>query len=175
MIERKVRVYVARAMTGRIKEEVVQEALVDKNFLENAGIEVLCPVSSEGVQATKEVLKSSKKAMDEYWPRDKAMIREADVVLNMSPDKPSLGVIREHGYARYCLWKKTISVFPKGKVPMKAAVCHYEDDFVTDDLFDAVGEIYRTHGTFFKRLKWRLKMLNRSLPKWLKHQIGEWK
>lgn len=167
--------YVARAMTGRVKEEVVKDALKDKEFFEKAGLIVLCPVSEEGVKPTDEVLRSSKKAMDKYWNRDKEMIRQAHILFNMSPDQPSLGVIREHGYARYCLWKKVISVFPAGKLPPKAAICHYEDDYVTDDIMDAVGEAYRTHGTLWKRIKWRLQMLNRCLPRWLKHQIGEFK
>lgn len=175
MFNRKIRIYVARAMTGRVKEEVVNDARRDKEFLEKAGIEVLCPVISEGVEPTKQVLRSSKQAMDRYWQRDKEMIREADILLNMSPDQPSLGVIREYGYARYCLWKKVISVFPVGKVPAKAAICHYEDDYVTDDMMDAVGEAYRTHGTFLKRLKWRFSMINRCLLKWLFYQVKEFK
>lgn len=170
-----IKIYVARAMTGRIKEDVVREALADKDFLERAGFEVLCPVSKEEVKATKEILQSSKEAMDHYWKTDKQMIRDAHILFNMSPDQPSLGVIREYGYARYALWKKVISVFPEGKLPQRAAICHYEDDYVTDDLMDAVGEAYRTHGTLWKRVQWRIKMLNKSLLKWLWFQILEWK
>lgn len=171
----KIRIYPARAMTGRIKEEVVKEAKKDKEFFEAAGFDVLCPVISEGVEPTKQILRSSKKAMDTYWARDKQMIREAHILFNMSPDQPSLGVIREHGYARYNLWKKVISVFPPGKLPAKAAICHYEDDYVTDNIMDAVCEAYRTHGTLWKRIKWRIRMLNRSVPKWLLYQLLEFK
>jgi len=162
--------YVARAMTGRIKEEVVAEALRDKELLEKAGFEVLCPVSEENVPSTKEVLRSSKKAMDQYWPRDKAMIREANVVFNMSPHLPSLGVIREYGYARYHLWKKVISVFPKGQLPIKAAVCYYEDDFVTDSLELAIDDALKTHKTRYLRILWRLRFWLQSMVKdnWLK-------
>lgn len=175
MFSDKIKIYVARAMTGRIKEDVVLEARKDKEFFEKAGFEVLCPVSEENVPATKQVLKSSKQAMDKYWKRDKEMIRQCHILFNMSPDQPSLGVIREHGYARYNLWKKVISVFPQGKIPMRAAICHYEDDYVTDDLRDAVGEAYRTHGTLLKRTKWRINMLSRSFLKWVWYQIGEFK
>lgn len=171
----KIKIYVARAMTNRVKEDVVNEAKADKEFFEKAGFEVLCPVAEEKIEPTKQILRSSKQALDKYWSRDKQMIREAHILFNMSPDQPSLGVIREHGYARYCLWKKVISVFPPGKLPPKAAICHYEDDYVTDDIMDAVGEAYRTHGTAFKRLKWRLQMLNQSLPKWILFQIQEFK
>ncbi len=167
--------YVARAMSGKIKEDVVREAKADKEFLEKAGFKVLCPVFEEGVEPTKQILRSSKQAMDRYWSRDKQMIREAHVIFNMSPDQPSLGVIREYGYARYCLWKKVISVFPPDKIPAKAAICHYEDDYVTDSLLDAIGEAYRTHGTWLKRFNWRISMLNRCLVKWFWYQLNEFK
>lgn len=175
MFNQKPKCYVARAMTGRIKEEVVAEARADRDFLEQAGFIVLCPVIAENVPATKEVLRSSKKSMDVYWSRDKEMIRESNVVFNMSPHLPSLGVIREHGYARYHLWKKTISVFPNGKLPMKAAICHYEDDFVTDSLIIAVGEALRTHGTLWKRLKWRVLLYKRCYLKAVYNRLKEWK
>ncbi len=175
MNERKIRVYVARAMSGRPAAEVVAEAKRDKKFLEAAGFEVLDPVSEEGVKASKKPIQSSKSAMDKYWKRDKEMIRQSDALLNMSPHLPSMGVIREHGYARYGLWKKTVTVFPFGQIPPAGAVCHYEDDYVTDNILDAVVEIYRTHGTLFKRLKWRLAMYNRCWLRALLHKAGEWK
>lgn len=169
-----IKVYVARAMTGRVKADVVKEAKADKEFLEACGFIVLDPVSEEGVKATKETLLSPKSAMDSYWPRDKAMIREADVVFNMSPHLPSLGVIREHGYARYHLWKKVVSIFPTGKLPAEGAICHYEDDYVTDNLLDAVGETLRTHGTVWKRLKWRVKIYKRCWLKAVFYRLKEW-
>lgn len=174
MFDKKIKCYVARAMSNRVKEEIVAEATRDKALLEAVGFEVLCPVIAENVAATKEILKSSKKAMDVYWARDKEMIREAHVVFNMSPHWPSLGVIREHGYARYHLWKKVLSVFPEGKLPMKAAVCHYEDDFVTDNLTAAAEDALRTHGTYFKRLKWRISIYRKSWLRSLFNRAKEW-
>jgi hypothetical protein len=177
MVEEKmtIKVYCARAMTNRIEAEVVAEARRDKAFLELAGLTVLDPVAEEKVKPTGNKLVSNKAKMDKYWPRDKQMIREANVLLDMSPNVPSMGVIREHGYARYHLWKKVVSVFPKGQVPPEWSVCQYEDDYVTDDLRDAVMEIYRTHGTLWKRLKWRAGIYWRSWPKAKWHRMGEWK
>ena len=168
-----IKCYTARGMTGRVKEEVVKEATADKEFLEKAGFQVLCPVISEGVKPTQQILISSKKAMDEYWPRDKQLIREAHVILDMSPHMNSEGVKHELGYARYSLWKPVIRVFPSGKLPLKSSVAHFEDDFICDSLLEAVEYAHRIHGTRKKRLKWRLKMLNRCLPKWLWFQIKE--
>ena len=165
MFNQKPIIYVARAMSGMDQAEVVLQAKADKEFFEKRGIQVLCPVLKEKVKSAHKPLKSDKKHMDVYWPADKEMIREANVLVNMSPDKPSLGVIREFGYARYHLWKKVISVFPEGQIPWEGAVCHYEDDDVVDNRVMAVESILRTHGTYWKRLKWRLGVYNKS---WLK-------
>lgn len=171
----KLKLYLCRGMTGRIKEEIVKEATEDKQWLEKAGFEVLCPVVSENVQPTQEVLRSSKKAMDVFWKRDKAMIREAHVIFDMSPHLNSEGVKHELGYARYCLWKPIVRVFPLGKLPLPSSVARYEDDNICDSLEEAIEYTLRVHGTLFKRLKWRLTMLNRCLPKWILFQIQEFK
>lgn len=170
-----VKVYLCRAMTGMIAADVVKQAKQDKSILESYGFTVLCPVIAEKVEAFPTKIGASKKLMDTYWFRDKEMIREANVVFDMSPHVPSLGVIREHGYARYHLWKKTISVFPPGKIPKEGAVCHYEDDYVTDSLMDAAYEAYRTHGTLWRRLKWRLGVYNRSWLRAIWYRLCEWK
>lgn len=170
-----IKLYLARSMTGRIKDEIVTEAKTDKDFFEAAGFKVLDPVEEEKVQPTKQVLVSSKKAMDQYWPRDKAMIREAHVVIDMTPGRKSEGVAHEIGYARYTLWKPVLRVYPKGELPMKSSVAWYEDDVIVDSKEEVVEYLLRVHGTFTKRLKWRLNMLNRSLLKWIGYQIGEFK
>ena len=169
------KIYACRGMTGRIKEEVVKEALADKEFLEKAGFVVLCPVVKEGVEMTKEKLVSSKKAMDSYWPKDKQMIREAHLIFDLTPHLNSEGCKHEIGYGRYALWKPVVRVFPKGQLPFKSSIAFYEDDYVCDSLEEAIEYSLRVHGTFKKRLKWRLKMLNRCLPKWIGYQLLEFK
>lgn len=168
------KVYVARAMTGCVKENVVREATDDKLFLESHGLIVLDPVSEEGIKPTADILKSQKSLMDIYWPRDKKLIREAHAVIIMSPHVPSLGCIREYGYARYHLWKKTITIFPAYKQPQEGAICYYEDDFVTTNLSQAVDDLKRTHGTWFKRFKWRLDLYRRCWVKSVYYRIKEW-
>lgn len=169
-----IKVYMARAMSGLPANEVVAVARAQKEFLEKAGYTVLCPVVAENVKAVKKPIQSTKKLMDTYWARDKQMIREADIVFIMSPDRGSLGCIREYGYARYHLQKKVITVFPEGKLPPEGAVAYYEDDFVTDSLIIAAGEGLRTHGNYLGRLKWKLGVVNKSLLKSILHQTQEW-
>ncbi len=169
------KVYLARAMSHRIKEEVVLEAKNDRDLLQKAGFTVLCPVEKENVPATKQILMSSKKSMMEYWPEDKRMIREANIIFDMSPNLNSEGVKHEIGYARYCLWKPVVRVFPTGQLPLPSSVSRFEDDVIVDSLIEAIEYSLRVHGTILKRIKWRLKMLNKSLLKWIWFQIGEFK
>lgn len=168
-------VYNARSMTGRVKEEVVAEAKADKEFLEKAGFTVLCPVEKEEVPATKQVLISSKKAMESYWPKDKQMIEEADVLFDLTPEKKSEGVAHEIGYARYFLYRPVVRVYRDGKLPTPSSVAYFEDDYVTDSLIDAVEYTLRVHGTRAKRLKWRLKLYARCLPKMIRVWFMSWK
>jgi hypothetical protein len=165
MFDKKIKIYPCRGMTGRIKEDVVKEARRDKEFMEKAGIEVLCPVLKEKVAATKAILSSDLKHMLIYWPQDKKMIREAHVVFDMTPQLNSEGVKHEIGYARYHLWKKVIRIYPAGQIPPSSSIAAMEDDYLTDNLIDAIGEAYRTHGSWLKRAIWRLKIYKRS---WLK-------
>lgn len=169
------RVYAARGMSHRVKEEVVNEAAADRAVFAGYGIVVLDPVAAENVEPTKEILRSSKKAMDTYWARDKQMIREANVVFDLTPHLNSEGVKHEIGYARYGLWKPVIRVFPKGQLPFQSSVARYEDDAIFDDLHDAIKYALENYGTWKKRIVWRFKLMNRCLLKWVMYQIGEWK
>lgn len=165
------KIYLCRSMTGRVKEDVVKEAALDKQWFENAGLAVLDPVAAEGVKPTKERLLSSKKAMDQYWPRDKEMIREAHVVIDMTPHMNSEGSKHEIGYARYHCWKPVIRVFPLGQLPPASSVARYEDDVVCDSREEATEWIYRVYGTPWKRLKWKLRILDRCLLGFLKVRL----
>ena len=169
------KVYAARGMSGRVKKTVVREALRDKVFLESFGITVLDPVSEEGVEASDETLMTDTAHMDYFWRRDKQMIREAHVVFDLTPHRKSEGVAHEIGYARYSLWKPVVRVFPMGKMPAPSSVAFYEDDYITDDLFDAAAYAIVNFGTRKDRIIWRLNLLARCLPKWLLFQTREFK
>lgn len=169
------KIYLARSMTHRIKEEVVAEAKADKEFFEKAGLIVFDPVAEEQVKPTKEKLVASKKAMDQYWPRDKQMIREAHAVLDMTPHMKSFGTEKELGYARYHLWKKVVRVFPKGELPVSSCVAYLEDDDVVDTKEMALESLLRTHGTLWKRLKWRALLYKRCYLKAVYNRLKEWK
>lgn len=168
------KIYVARSMTGRVKEEVVWEAKRDKASMEAAGLTVLCPVIAEEVKPTKEVLLSSKKAMDLYWPRDKQMIRESNILFDMTPERKSEGVAHEIGYARYHLWKPVFRVYTDGKLPTASSVAYFEDDFICASLDEAIAEAIKVHGTRWKRFQWRVSIYRKSWLKAMKHRLQEW-
>jgi hypothetical protein len=174
MFYSKPRIYAARAMTGCDASEVVRQAKIDKAFFESCGIEVLCPVLKEKVKPVHKAIQSDKKHMNVYWPTDKKMIREANILVNFSPHIASLGCIREFGYARYHLWKKVVSVFPEGHLPPDGAVPYFEDDEIVDSRLMAIESILRTHGTYWKRLKWRASLYNKKLLKAIWYKFLEW-
>lgn len=170
-----IKCYVARGMTGVDQADLVADAKRVRNYLEGAGFEVLDPVKAENIKSTNKKLRSSKKKMDSWWARDKRMIREAHIIFVISPHLTSQGVTHEIGYARYFLWKKVIQIFPPRHLPPEGSVAYYEDDYITDNLIDAVMEAYRTHGTFWRRLKWRLSIYLRCYLRALWYRLLEWK
>lgn len=167
-------IYLARSMSGRIKADVVNEAKKDRTFLKKAGFFVYCPVSSEGVKATKDLLQSSKAEMDKYWKRDKEMIRESTILFHMSPHLNSAGAWQEVGYKRYHLQGPVVHIYPTGQLPPAGAIPRLENDYVCDSLIEAIEYTLRVHGTFWKRTKWRLSKLNRCFIKSFVYQLKEW-
>ena len=165
--------YLCRGMTGRDKAEVVKEATEDKEFFEKCGIRINCPVAEEKVKAEHKPLKSTVNHLTKYWRRDKELIRASNVVIDMTPHLNSEGVKHELGYGRYSLWKPVVRIYPEGQLPPKASVAFFEDDYITDSRIDALEYILRVHGTQYKRLKWRLDLLNRCLLKWVWYQVLE--
>lgn len=169
-----IKIYLARAMTGRVKQDVVEEAKADKEFLEKAGFKVLCPVAEEAVESSNEKLVASKEKMAGYWKRDKEMIRESHILFHMSPHLNSAGAWQEVGYKRYHLQGPVVHIYPQGDLPHSGAIPRLENDYVCDSLLEAVEYTLRMHGTFWKRTKWRLAKLNRCLLKSIKYQAQEW-
>jgi hypothetical protein len=169
------KVYTAKSMSGRDAFEAYRTSINEKMLLECFGMTVLDPLLEEKVQPVHKPIQASKADMDKFWPRDKEMIREANIVFDMTPTIYSEGRSHELGYARYFLWKPIVRVFPPGEIPWEGSVAHYEDDVVVDSIIDACAIAHDQWGTRKKRILWRLKLLWRCLPKFLRFQIGEWK
>lgn len=168
MSNAKIKVYVAHRMTGRFCDELVAEALLTKRVLENYGFEILDPILSENVQNVHEVLTQVDEAqLKRYWKRDKEMIREADILLDYMACNKSDGVAKELGYARYCLWKPVVRVFPS----LGLSISRLEDDVIVETLTDAVGVMINRFGTYDLLRRWRQEMWNRCYGPWLDEQL----
>lgn len=140
------------------------------------GVTVISPVIEEKVSGRGALRQTDEVQLYTFWKRDKQIIRNRDgqgahVVLIDKADKKSLGCEREHGLARYCLWKPVVSVMPKRGYN----VATFEDDRIVDSADKAFELIAREYGTQMRRVKWRLRMLARSLPGFLIDQLAAWR
>lgn len=164
------RVYTARRMTGVPGRILVAESRRVKAVLEKHGITVLDPVLSEKVKKTYRPLHNSYAKLREYWFRDKAMIRDAHVLLDCTAAAKSEGVAHEIAYARYFLWKPVVRIYPD----LGPSIARIEDDYIAGSLEEAACLIEEKWGTWRKRAKWRMALLNRCLINFLVCQVKEW-
>jgi hypothetical protein len=169
------KIYCARAMSGRVKSEVLAEAQAANAYLRYSGIEPLDPVTQEGIEAVPEVIAAPEGQLREFWQRDKEMIREAHVVFDFSPHMKSEGVAHEVAYARYLLWKPVVRVYAHENDVPTVSVARLEDDYLAPNLYQAVLYAKTFFGTRRQRIIWRLRLLKRCLWKFLVYQAGEWK
>lgn len=166
-------IYLARGMSGRPSDVVYEESKPERDFLRK-DFKVLCPIEAEGIKKTNKIIQASKNEITDFWPRDKAMIRESHILFHMTPHLRSDGAWHEVGYKRYHLQGPVVHIYPTGKLPPESAVSYLEDDYVCDSLEEAIEYTLRVHGTFWKRTVWRLKKLNRCFLKSFYYQLKEW-
>lgn len=167
------RAYIAHAMTGRTGEEVVSESLHISEVCKKYDIEPLDPVIAEGVKKADPRVQSTNEMLPRLWKRDKEMIREAHVLIDVTADRKSEGVQHEIGYARCYLWKPVIRVSINYARNPNISIANLEDDLIVGSIEQAAYFAQLRWGTFRKRLCWRLTLLNRCLLKFLWHQLGE--
>lgn len=167
-------VYCATKMTGRDKKELLLRANYVCNKLKGYGLTPVSPVLEEQVEnEAGALLQLSNKKLRSFWKRDKDLIAyKAHVLLCDEAELKSLGVEREYGYARYCLWKPVVTVLPSNQ---GFNIADYEDDIVVHSIDTAAKVIVNNWGTKEKRFRWRSKMLLRTLPKWLYRQLCQWR
>lgn len=168
------RCYTAGAMTGLSGEELVERSLKVGQVLSDHKIEMLDPVSCEGVKATPKLIKTTFKDLAVFWRRDKELIRKAHVVFDITPERKSEGVSHEIGYARYFLYKPVVRVYMNGGMPGKGSVAVFEDDHLCDSLEEACKLSLKLWGTPWKRLTWKLDQLNRCLLRSVWNKGKEW-
>lgn len=170
-------IYIACPMSGRDKLEIVDRAIYLCSIARQYGLTPISPVIEEHVIAAKgPLLQDSVDTLAGFWKRDKDIIRNRDgkgahVVLIDAANLKSFGCEREYGLNRYCLWKPTVLLMPTSGIN----VSRFEDDYVTANERLAFTFIRDNFGTWFKRVKWRVKMLVKALPGWILDQIVAWR
>jgi hypothetical protein len=168
-----IKIYVACKMTGRDKKEQVEHAQYVTEVLKKYDVQVVSPVLEEKVLALPGLLLNTDEVrLKNFWKRDKEIIRrEVHAVLLDGADQKSFGMEREYMLSRGVLWKPTVLYMPKTFLN----VSQFEDDFVSSDL-DEIGKYLQDNfGTRKKRITWRIKMLARSLPKWIVDQMYQFR
>jgi len=163
-------VYIACAMSERDKVEMVHRAKKVCEIFRYYGITPISPVIEEGVkEESGKLINSNKERLYSFWKRDKKIIIEkAHVVLFDHAEMKSFGMEREYALNRGVLWKPSISYIPVGH---HTSVAQFEDDKIFHSIHEAAEYIVKMWGTSTRRRLWRLKMLNKSLLRWLWWQI----
>lgn len=166
-----VSIYLATPMTGINCDQLWIKAITDKQKYEKAGIIVITPLEGEGIPfAPVKLQDRNDEEMKRVWKKkDKGAIRACNVLVYECPDRWSQGVAHELILSRGVLWKPTVFVGKAGFITRE------EDDYVATSHEEAAMIIQVRWGTWRKRTIWRLKMLARCLPRWIWHQICEFK
>lgn len=165
------RCYVAHAMTGRDSDDVLRESMVAYWALKSYGITALDPAIEEDIQPGRGTLAASRAELDEHWRRDKQMIRDAHVLLDLSGPAKSEGVAHEIGYARYFLHKPVVRVYPGLS---EASIARFEDDIIVGNVEAAAALIASKWGNPWKRFVWKLGLLFRCRFKAAYYEAKEW-
>lgn len=165
---RKMRVYLAKKMSGLSGRELVEDSFLAAQICPHA-IELFDPVAIEGVKPDQILVAATEEALRGHWQRDKQAIRNAHVIIDTTGRDKSAGVEAEIGYARFFLYKPVIRVWPK----LGPSIARIEGDAVVESLADAYAVALIRWGTPWKRLLWRVKLL-KKLPKAIYYKSREW-
>lgn len=166
--------YIAHAITGRTGKDLNRESRITEMILRKFNINAIDPIFVEGIPETDEIIPNRPDTDGlTIWRGDEAAIRRAHVLIDITPELKSEGVLWEICYARFFLWKPVIRVYKPGTQPHMATV--FKGDVIAFSLEEAAKKIDELWGTKEKRRKWRLQMLKKSLPKFLKYQWAEFK
>lgn len=167
-------VYIACAMSGRDKAEMVARAQRVCEIFREAGLNPISPVLEEKVtNEPGKLINSDKEKLKQFWARDKELIiKHCHVFFWDHAEMKSFGAEREYALARFCLWKPTVMYVTPG-TPVSVAA--WEDDEIVTSVHEAARIIVERWGTRRLRFNWRRHMLARSLKTWVLRQLYQWR
>jgi hypothetical protein len=147
-----VKVYLGQRMTGAKQCVIYQRNAYCERVLRKYGITPYSPVTEEGVSPIKKKLdQPSQEQLHKFWQRDKQLIQQSHVLLDITGSTTSEGLKHEIGLARYFLFRPVVRIL-KLSGP---SVALEEEDVVTNTVEDAAQVILERWGTPWKRLKWK--------------------
>lgn len=159
------RVYLAIPMTGYDKQEMIQISKQAIFLAKQYGLDAWSPVVYEGVSGRGKL--EADTTLTEKWAMDKVALRyKCFVFLNLQADNKSFGCERELGLMRYSYWRPVVSISQRHSGDL-ISIAQMEDDVIVNDLHTAFRTIRDKWGTWPKRRMWQIKMVARSLPRWL--------
>lgn len=164
-----VSIYLATSMTGLTGYKIWQDYRRRKKIYRRYGVRVNSPVPGEGIKATRRPLPNRPGAEGtKIWAKDKLLIRKSNLMVFPLLKRRSQGCEFELTLARGSYWKPTVYLHDK-----PGFISKEQSDIVCLTDQQAARYIVKYFGSRHKRFIWRLKMLNKSLPKWLWQQIKE--
>lgn len=164
-----VSIYLADKFTGLTGYTLWKTYRKRKKIYRRKGIRVTSPLPGEGIKATKRrVPDRPGKLGVSIWAKDKEQIKNANVFVFPLVGGSSQGCINELVLGRGCYWKPTVYIHSK-----PGFITKEQNDIVVKSDQEAARYIVKKFGTRWKRMKWRLAMLNRSLLGWLWQQMKE--
>jgi hypothetical protein len=166
-----VRIYLGQQMTG-VKQSVIYQrnAYCSRVFMKH-GILVLSPVTEEGVSPSKKRLdQPSQEQLAKFWKKDKWLIRNSHILVDITGPSKSQGLLHEIGLSRYFYFKPIVRVM-KLRGP---SVAVEEEDLIAPTVEKAAKFIVQEFGTPWKRLKWKFKLFRRCFGSYTKTRILWW-
>jgi len=166
-----VRVYLAQAMSYVSQNKIYQKNYYCTKVLMKHGITVLSPVTEENIKPSKKKFdQPSQEQLAFYWRRDKWLIKQSHILLDIAGPVVSQGVLHELGLTRYFYFKPVLRVL-KLKGP---SVAIEEEDQIFSTVESAAKFIVKELGTPWLRLRWKFKLFGRCFPGYIKTRILWW-
>ena len=164
-----VSIYLATSMTGKTGYKIWQEYRYRKKIYRRYGVRVNSPVPGEGIKATRVRLPNRPGHQGTLiWLKDKIQIKKSNVFVYPLLKRRSQGCEFELVKARGSCWKPTFYLHDR-----PGFISREQSDVVCASDYTAARKIVKLFGSRHKRFIWRIKMLLRSLPKWLFQQLRE--
>jgi len=165
------RVYLGQQMTGVKQSVIYQRNAYCNRVFTKYGITVLSPVTEEGVKSNKKKLdQPSQEVLSYFWKRDKWLIRNSHILVDITGPSKSQGLLHEIGFSRYFLMKPCVRIMKL----YGPSVAVEEEDLIAPTVEKAAKFIIDEFGTPWKRLKWKFKLFRRCFFSYLKTRLSWW-